>query len=487
MTNAAAGQTWLWRTLGLVVVYDVWSLVLRVATTPRGPRSRPDPALWLDWLSQTPLAMATVAAVASAGALWMLRRRYSAVGPAIALVAMALLNEASTVADDIHVEWYTSGVMLLGWLVGTLYGRMAARGQTPTTIAKYQAACADSGAVAGLAGLFLNAGLSKWMRSGADWFEPGSLWFPVAGHYRFSGSGLGHWARTFVLEQPLVAQLGALYGTGIELAMPLALLGGRWRVVLGLGLAGLFVSVALLLGIWNLQTLTLATAVAAPWFWWPGRGTQPEPDTEDLLSEASRSEVAQQAQQRMPQPDLNPSFARRWLVAIGITMVSLAWLLPVRDWMRVQPDANLKPWVRLAPRTPDRPPLSPPEEPAGTPLAQETPLVGPAAAWLASALPDNDYAGLRVVGRFRAPTGVVQIHLATATTSRDQTVVVEVTKRCPAGPTAPVTAGDLALWYQAVPPHLTDAAVRAVLTALATALPPGPGAAATLGLESCSP
>jgi hypothetical protein len=167
--------------------------------------------------------------------------------------------------------------------------------------------------------------------------------------------------------------------------------------------------------------------------------------------------------------------------------VSLAWLLPVRDWMRVQPDANLKPWVRLAPRTPDRPPLSPPEEPAGTPLAQETPLVGPAAAWLASALPDNDYAGLRVVGRFRAPTGVVQIHLATATTSRDQTVVVEVTKRCPAGPTAPVTAGDLALWYQAVPPHLTDAAVRAVLTALATALPPGPGAAATLGLESCSP
>jgi hypothetical protein len=250
--------------LALIAAVDLVSVALQVADTLPGPRSHP---LAPAWLLAPGGHYGLVAAIAIPGMLALAtfaRARHPLRSGALALLVLTTLNE--THAALIHGPsrpYFFSGALLLAWLAGTAFSRVAHR-DAPPSLARDERH-AEAAALGVLAAINTTAGLSKLHHSGVGWADQQTLRAIVLSHHRVDDTSYAASSAQFIAARPLLTQTLATLTLVVQLGAPLMLLGPRLRALWGLLLLGFHVQITLLTGIGYLQAKLLVPLFTLPW------------------------------------------------------------------------------------------------------------------------------------------------------------------------------------------------------------------------------
>ncbi|MFO0548832.1 MAG: hypothetical protein U0271_10615 [Polyangiaceae bacterium] len=316
--------------LACVLGVDVIGLAISIAETPASAVSHPMAPRALLALGGRPLWVAPLA-LATLGALFVFARKRSFAAGVGALVLLAALAEAQAALLDGPMRvFFTSGAVLLGWLLGT-----AIAGRAPVA---ERDRFAEAGAVGALAATYANAATSKLLASGISWADANTLRAIVLTQRGLGeGSPLSFYARA-VVEHPnlaytlaaatLIIQATALFYPWTPLT----------RAVWGTLLIGFHLNVWALTPIVFPQAMALLALFSYPW-----------PRLVARLRVAS---------ERAPIDDADVGDARRRLAiagAVWFALAAAAVLLPIRRYTQLHHHRTPPSVASTAPETPVEP------------------------------------------------------------------------------------------------------------------------------------
>jgi hypothetical protein len=243
--------------LACVAGYDTVALAVETSTRP---------------------ALALVACAGIVSLLLFARRPRTLVPGAVALAALAVLEAVGAHLAGGHQRvFFASGAALAGWVAGRVFVR-AAWGPAPRAMRESTERIAERGALAALAATYVDAGLSKLLRSGAAWVDASSVRVAVlVNHPIDDASPLASYAR-FVVDHGALAQALSTATLVLELGAFVMVFAPRVRFAWAILLVGFHVNVALLTqDIFYVQACALLLAFAGPWTRRPRGAQPPEP------------------------------------------------------------------------------------------------------------------------------------------------------------------------------------------------------------------
>lgn len=250
--------------LALIASVDLMSVAIQVATTTAGPRSHPLAPDLLLATGGSPLAVAAAALPGLLALAAFARAWHPLRSGAVALLALALINEAhAALVHGPSRPYFFSGALLLAWLAGTLFARVAHRGEPPSLARDERHA--EAAALGVLAAIYASAGLSKLQHSGVGWADAHTLRAIVLAHHRVDDTSFTGSYAHFIAARPWLGQALATLTLLIQLGAPLLLIGPRLRALWGLLLLGFHVQISLLTGIGYLQAKLLVPLFTLPW------------------------------------------------------------------------------------------------------------------------------------------------------------------------------------------------------------------------------
>jgi hypothetical protein len=207
--------------------------------------------------------LASVLAVGLAGLFAFARDRRPIVGGLATLACMALLSEWITerFGSTPHNMFYPGG-MLLGWIAGLWYARLAAR-EGLGGVDREQ--LAEAGAIGVLAALYVGSGVSKVLNGGIGWADLTTMRSTILAQQCLGGWTWVEAYRSAIVEHPRLAQSLAAGALGIELGGFLLLVNRSLRIVWGLLILGLHVNILLLCTIPYVEPMVLVPLFTLPW------------------------------------------------------------------------------------------------------------------------------------------------------------------------------------------------------------------------------
>lgn len=244
---------------------------------------------------------------------FVLRRRPITSG-IVALLAIGLLNESYTaVVDSPRRMFFTTGAMLMGWVVGLAFARQ--RGADPDRSERL----AEWAAIGGLAATYVGAGIQK-MFNGAL-FESSSLRAHIYNHHPVGGTTIFDDFSYWVAETPAASEFLSVSVVFIQLSAFALLISPGWRAVSGALLISFHLGTLFFMDIIYLEATVMLLVIAVPWhrMRWPG---------------ASRKDVeaAPQAVAAVSVPTVGLSTAARSL-AVALGVVAIAMVIPVPHYV----------------------------------------------------------------------------------------------------------------------------------------------------------
>jgi len=223
-------------------------------------------------LASSPAAMLALYAVALIGLIGFLGPRGRLPWGFVALVAMKVLLEVfATIFSAHHQDFYQSGAILFGFVLGELYayciGLREGRSRDEWLTCKQLGATA---AIAIFGATYVAAGTSKIIYGGLSWIDSSTLRLMVAAHTEVGTAAwkdaIGHW----VAANPLVCA-SLQIGTVIIQVGSFLLVVNRLRTLWATLIVLFHIGIYLPSNILFLQPLIFAAIVAFPWRWLAAR------------------------------------------------------------------------------------------------------------------------------------------------------------------------------------------------------------------------
>ncbi len=296
-------RTFLRGGLAVIGASNLFGVATDLAHDQRGPWSHPFAPEWLLSLGGSPLVGVLLAV--GLGALWRFARQPGQVrAGVVALLTMALLVEADAALNEgPKRHFFAPGLALLGWIVGLAFARLSAwrAGQHEAVDVQWLEAHAEMGAVAALAGNYVDAVGSKLLHVGAHWANDTTLRSIVLAHHTLGDPSLAGRYAAFVAGNAPVAQALSIATLLVQGGACLMLLGPRWRLIAGLAIFLFHSNVELLTGIGYGPARTLLLLFCLPWprfmpqlvRWWPRARTLFEPAHPVTKPSLSGTQLAQ--------------------------------------------------------------------------------------------------------------------------------------------------------------------------------------------------
>ncbi len=253
--------------LAVIVVSNLVGAASDVWQDQRGPWSHPLAPDWLLNLGGSPL-VAVLLVAGTAAMVQFARKPGQLAAGALALAAMALLVEADGALNEgPKRHFFAPGLALLGWLAGLAFARLLARhsGRTRAELVAWQEIHAEMGAVAALAGNYVDAVASKLWHVGPGWANDTTLRAVILAHHPLGdGSLAGQYAHA-VAGSAVASQVLSIATLFVQGGACLMLLGPRWRLAAGLAVFAFHCNVDLLAGIGYGPARTLLLLFCLPW------------------------------------------------------------------------------------------------------------------------------------------------------------------------------------------------------------------------------
>jgi hypothetical protein len=283
----------------VVAGLDVLTLAVQLSSLQASGASHPMAPRLLLALAGRPALLVALGALALVALVQLARGKAQLAWGTLALLLLALLAEShAALVGGPGRSTFASGGMLLGWLVGLLWGRALDGTRRREDLA-------ESAARAVLAATYVAAALSKLLAHGVRWADDTTLRAIVLSQHRVSDHGLLWRYTTWVVERPGVSQALAAATLAIQLSAVFLLSSSRSLRAASAALLLLFhLNVGLLTGIGYASNMLLLVIVAYPW-------------------------------PRLPSEKRDPEVERRVLIAaLGavVVLLVLAWLTPLRGY-----------------------------------------------------------------------------------------------------------------------------------------------------------
>ncbi len=292
-------RVWLWRVLAAVVVANLLEVTLSLWAPTHVP-SHPSAPAWLLGFAGTRAAVGAVAVLGILGAVASARRDAGVASTLLWLVSIAVLVEADAArGPGPYRGWFFVGAVGLGVVVGRLWARAGGR-------TALEPAAAELGGLALLAACYLGAATSKLGGAGLGWADATTLRAVALAHALVDSGGLTAW----LADSPGVATVLSWATIAIQFGAIGLVVGPRARVAAMLGLVAFHLGVAgfARIGYWSPVVLLLAFGL--PWPRW---------------IKAIRTSEDDPAWEVAPRAD-------RWLGAVLVLVLALAWLLPLGEY-----------------------------------------------------------------------------------------------------------------------------------------------------------
>ena len=249
--------------LAVIVVSNLLGVAMDVWNDRAGPWSHPQAPACLLQLGGSPLVVVFVL-LGLIAVVQFARKPGALLAGASALAVMALLVEADgAINEGPKRHFFAPGLALLGWLAGLVWTRaLAGRGQAS---AERQETYAEMGAVAALAGNYVDAVCSKLVHVGPDWANDTTLRSVVLAHHALGdGSLAGRYAH-FVAGNAVASQVLSIATLLVQGSACLMLLGPRFRLLAGLALVAFHCNVELLADIGYGPARSALLLFCLPW------------------------------------------------------------------------------------------------------------------------------------------------------------------------------------------------------------------------------
>jgi hypothetical protein len=215
-------------------------------------------------LATTPWALWALAAVGSAAAVLFALRKLPVLFGLLALVPGNLLIQAhGYVYYDYERYFFPSGALMLGWVLGLLWGR--ALGLRSSTAGAQLDRLGAQGATAMLGAAYVSAGLSKLLIGGLGWSHTHVIQLTLMLYHPVDVDWAVDPMWELVVATPWMAEAMAAGTVVLELAAFLMPFGRRGRLVGGLGLLAFHAGLFLLTRIVFIQSVCLIALFTFEW------------------------------------------------------------------------------------------------------------------------------------------------------------------------------------------------------------------------------
>ncbi len=234
--------------LAVIVASNVLGAAANVWQDQRGTWSHPMAPDWLLNLGGSPLVgLLLIVALLAIGQF--ARKPGQLAAGALALAAMALLVEADGALNEgPKRHFFAPGLALLGWLAGLAFARLLAwrSGHARADLTAWQEIHAEMGAVAALAGNYVDAAASKLLHVGPGWANDTTLRSVILSHHPLGDGSLAGQYAHFVAGSAAASQVLAVATLVVQGGACLMLIGPRWRLLAGLAVFAFHCNVELL-------------------------------------------------------------------------------------------------------------------------------------------------------------------------------------------------------------------------------------------------
>lgn len=252
--------------LAVICAWNLVELILWVSETRPGPSSHPMVPLWLLEAVSSPVALALLGLGGLVAAVQFARRPGQLAAGLVLLAAQALLSETFAATRDgggpmRHL--YFAGLALAGWCGGLALERMT---RTAGETRVHPEAFARAGTLGALAGVYLNAGISKLLGGGLGWADATSLQCLMLSHALPGAGSLSSQAVAYVGTHAWLAQTLAAGALLIELAAFLLLARNPFvRAAIAVSIVGMHLGILLLMHIGYMYAMALVLLFGVPW------------------------------------------------------------------------------------------------------------------------------------------------------------------------------------------------------------------------------
>jgi hypothetical protein len=303
--------------LALIAAYALATAAFDVHDVAAGALAHPAAPRVLLALGRSSVGVGLVLAVGLYALFRFARRRAALREGLVALVALAILSEAiAALSRGPRREYFSLGAAFAGWLGGLAYARILDDDGVDR-----DEQLAEAGCVAGLAGTYVNAAISKLAANGLDWADMITLRAVVVTHHRVDDTSIfGAYAR-LVAEHPSASQVLLAFTLIVQGGAFLWLLSPALRAIWGTLLFGFHMNVLFLAHIGYPEARMLVLLLSFPW---------------PRIVRRARA-LFGKAPAAAPAPGTALWHRQtRWATAVAVSFVALllvlVWVLPVRPY-----------------------------------------------------------------------------------------------------------------------------------------------------------